>query len=395
MQITNYILRNMGTHILHSTQNFHAKNIPLGIFFLDENTIPCPGYVCISSYATLISQLEQGISCAECYIFLTQSPDSIGELPLLSNATCFKTDMEPIPLFNLLHSILHRMGTTSLTDSEEHETFAHFIHDVITMSSTRADDIYHRLQTLSHVNDQPYRILVFEFEADTLNIVEQETIFEKIRTLFPFSNSTYYFGRIITLCQHSPAKVDQLNMSDNTLNHLQQICEKHLAWCSISGYTQNWAMVRTQYLFAKSICSIGRYIRHDKHQRVFTVAEYNAYYVMDLYFQEFSRVHHHTNYIYMLAPGLSRLIRYDRDHNSNFRKILYHYLLNDRNLTKTAKDMYIHRNTAIYKIDKALQIIEDDLENPIIRQHFLWSCMLCEYCETVLNISPEHLVVRV
>ncbi len=51
--------------------------------------------------------------------------------------------------------------------------------------------------------------------------------------------------------------------------------------------------------------------------------------------------------------------------------------------------MYMHRNTILNKVNKALELVSDDIDNPVIRQHILMSLMLAHYCDTILDIPPE------
>ena len=67
---------------------------------------------------------------------------------------------------------------------------------------------------------------------------------------------------------------------------------------------------------------------------------------------------------------------------------MYAYLLNNCNYTKTAEVVGMHRNTVIYKLQKAEEIVDMDMDDPMLRQRLLWSCMVCEYCEKVLGIAP-------
>lgn len=67
-----------------------------------------------------------------------------------------------------------------------------------------------------------------------------------------------------------------------------------------------------------------------------------------------------------------RYLQYcDRKYSTEYARTLYCYLRNERNLVKTAKEMHIHRNTLVYRIQKIEELLPLDLENPDIRFRLL------------------------
>lgn len=60
---------------------------------------------------------------------------------------------------------------------------------------------------------------------------------------------------------------------------------------------------------------------------------------------------------------LAPLIEYDRKYNQNLVSTLREYLKNGQNLSKTAKDLYVHRNTMIKRIEKIEELLECSLKD--------------------------------
>ncbi|HCT92742.1 MAG TPA: hypothetical protein DF613_15385 [Lachnospiraceae bacterium] len=58
--------------------------------------------------------------------------------------------------------------------------------------------------------------------------------------------------------------------------------------------------------------------------------------------------------------------------------MLYIFLQNERNIAKTIRIMYIHRNTFLYRIRRIQQILGMDLELPRIRL-LLWNALQILY----------------
>lgn len=65
-----------------------------------------------------------------------------------------------------------------------------------------------------------------------------------------------------------------------------------------------------------------------------------------------------------IHPGVLRLARYDEEHRSNFLETTKKYLIYQSNAAECAKQMNLHRNSLIYRIEKASSIMEVSLDNP-------------------------------
>lgn len=65
-----------------------------------------------------------------------------------------------------------------------------------------------------------------------------------------------------------------------------------------------------------------------------------------------------------IHPGILLLAKYDREHHSNFLETIKNYLLYQSNAAECAKQMNLHRNSLIYRIDKACKIMGVSLDNP-------------------------------
>lgn len=72
-------------------------------------------------------------------------------------------------------------------------------------------------------------------------------------------------------------------------------------------------------------------------------------------------------------PALALLRNYDQEHHTEFYKTLQAYLKNERSLVRTAKELKLHRNSLLYRVKRLEELIETDLEDPMVRLHILLS----------------------
>ncbi|HQE06444.1 MAG TPA: helix-turn-helix domain-containing protein [Tepidanaerobacteraceae bacterium] len=66
---------------------------------------------------------------------------------------------------------------------------------------------------------------------------------------------------------------------------------------------------------------------------------------------------------YRVHPGLYRLIEYDKNNGTDYVKTLSVYLRNYKNLSQTAEDLFLHRNTILYRLKKIEEILQASLDN--------------------------------
>ena len=102
----------------------------------------------------------------------------------------------------------------------------------------------------------------------------------------------------------------------------------------------------------------------------------------DYYFQSIMNELSHSITLKTLChPGILKLWNYDQENVTDYIKCMKAYLVNGCNISQTGKDLFMHRNTLVYRLEKIKQILEMDIGKlPEIERMQLWfSCILCEY----------------
>jgi len=85
--------------------------------------------------------------------------------------------------------------------------------------------------------------------------------------------------------------------------------------------------------------------------------------------------------LYLCDAAVLTLTRYDRQFNSDLRDTLFVYLMRDRNISAAARDLHVHRNTVIYKLNQIKALIGDKADDPYVRHNLISSCMIIRYIE--------------
>ncbi len=71
---------------------------------------------------------------------------------------------------------------------------------------------------------------------------------------------------------------------------------------------------------------------------------------------------------------LPAIMEEDATRGTNDFRLLWTYLINERNATKTAQMMYVHRNTVLYRIERLQERFRIDLDDPNLREK-----LCCDY----------------
>ena len=85
--------------------------------------------------------------------------------------------------------------------------------------------------------------------------------------------------------------------------------------------------------------------------------------------------------VFLCHNGVLTLTRYDRAYQNNLRDVLFYYLMNDRSISRTSSQMYMHRNTLIYKVKQIEELLGESLDDPYTRHSLIFSCLLLRYRE--------------
>jgi len=80
-------------------------------------------------------------------------------------------------------------------------------------------------------------------------------------------------------------------------------------------------------------------------------------------------------------PGILSLWESGDESQRDLVLCLYHYFLNGKNISAVAEAMHIHRNTLIYRLSKAGEILNFDIKQPSAKQTFLLtiSCLIVQH----------------
>lgn len=262
--------------------------------------------------------------------------------------------------------------------------FAILLHDIIEQKIRTAPEISERLGALPYPARLRRRIGLIMFE-DRERAIPFDFIIARLREVFPEYNMAVFKGEIVILiCERD--RIFNVELDEQRIN---EIMAPYNGYMCIGHSTSDLTKVRTQYLLTRHALIVAKRLRlkRDANTRVFRYEQYTTYVLIDMFAHRFQEIHGNNDIIYLGHPAIVKITRFDRQHNNNLRDVLYYYLLNDRNLVKTAEAMHMHRNTVFYKINQIKELIGMDLEDGRLQQDFLLSCQIIRYFEDYMGES--------
>ena len=228
-----------------------------------------------------------------------------------------------------------------------------------------------------------YHTLVVSFEEREKAIPWNYAI-SQIEQIFPQSCITVYKNDIIILAK----KTSHNAKLEFDREKLMEILRFYDAYMAIGNYSKWLTSLHPIYVQTKATVRLGKVFRTNPDERIFYYEEVSIYHAIDLCADAVHNDYHSGNLIYLCHPALITIERYDKKYGTDLTETLYLYLNNNCNTAKTAKLMYIHRNTLYYKIKKIEELIGQSLENGMLRERLLFSFHVIEYEEKYRQEDP-------
>ena len=173
---------------------------------------------------------------------------------------------------------------------------------------------------------------------------------------------------------------------DNTIVHImtrkeriasiesdeEELLKQIELWNMIVGISREFTNpfhLREAYLEAMTALRLGQ--QYEK-GRCFTYDRYSIYHILESLPKGLDPVRFCNSKILTLQNA-------DQSEEKELLTTLHTYLRNAQNLTKTAEDLFIHRNTVRYRLNKCMDILQSELEDGEEIFSFLLSLKILEY----------------
>lgn len=215
---------------------------------------------------------------------------------------------------------------------------------------TQMDNIYMQMQWRQ---DQPLALHLLSFspayglEPDALCSYIYETLEKHITSELVFP----YQGQLLILAPLGPDGIQHL------FRHIQlNLLGKNYV-CGVSYPFQDLNTLRFAYFQARY--AVTRFTQEPQDPEA---DENRMAYYADWAFAGFlQHIKDNMEWKSFIVPELIQLYEMDREAGTEYYRTLFCFLLNNGRVDSTAKQLFIHRNTLKYRMDKILQVVTLDL----------------------------------
>lgn len=130
--------------------------------------------------------------------------------------------------------------------------------------------------------------------------------------------------------------------------------------------------LQNNILMSCSCCFENIFKAHSMYQKALLTIEAgktlypnsNFFHFEDMYFETILYILYKNNLLScFIIDGMEELEEYDRKKHTEFSQTLQEYLLCDKNIANLSKTLHIHRNTALYRLEKATEWLKTDLND--------------------------------
>ena len=174
-----------------------------------------------------------------------------------------------------------------------------------------------------------------------------------------------YQNHVLMLKAQSRRGVQTEEESQNWTERVTRLLMIHNAHCGVSSAFSHLKDIRTAYDQARSALESGMLLNPKEKSRIYFYRDYYLYHVLK---QVENNIPLHSLY----PRRLNQILEKDLKSGANNLKLLDAYLANNQSVTATARQMFMHRNSVIYRIRKIEEMLRIDLENhkDVVRMDF-------------------------
>jgi len=264
------------------------------------------------------------------------------------------------------------------------KAFQRFWEDVMERRLINRMEIRSALSNMPCAVQDFLRVVVISFKNNNIH-VPYNYFLSRLREFFPNANMAVYCKDIILLYSHKDRDFRPSLGGEEQIEQLTALLKRYDGFMMIGNGTHHAEAIASMYLLSKRTCELACLLRQDKTERIFFAEDYIIYSIIDLCAQRYLEAEHNEDILYLAHPAVAALTRYDRLHNTDLRDLLFHFLLYDGNVLKTASAMYMHRNTVNNKVNQIKKLTKLELDDPRLRQRLLLSCQIMRYYEIVMQ----------
>lgn len=299
------------------------------------------------------------------FAFISIGKTPIGSLSIFSGIEPMrKSRIDLMPDITRLLSIEMQKDSTVLLNKSSFYT--HLLTSLFDGETQMSVEFFQtRFALFGYVLKQYKYLFYIDFSQEFFDVSRTQSFAELFHQAMP--NNIYIVRNgNITLLSSSASGFDLPAMSDT----LQEIVEGTHIRIGISDIFENILTARTYLLQAQHAITTGLIMAPGD-----SVFSFDRYRMADLLTKVDDR---HILYSYRYPP-LMKVIDEDKRHRTNLAWTLYLYLKNPAEPAEVCKELFIHKNTLYYRLDKIRSLMGTDLKQAEVIMQIQFTFLLLRF----------------
>jgi len=248
------------------------------------------------------------------------------------------------------------------------ENKANWVDSLLSGNDVSTEIIFNYLYRFQWKLDDYFCVVTFTASSDLKIPIISILDIKQINEIFPDALVSVYEENIVIIIRCA----DKRQLHDKRKQQLEQFIKKDIMLrCGVSMVSNNFLHLRYYYAqskFAASKCKPAQ------NMSICFYEDYQSEHVLQT-------LSVGTDLRCFCHPGILALWESGNESQHDLIHCLYHYFLNGKNISATADAIHVHRNTLIYRLSKAEEILNIDIKQISPKQAFLFiiSCMIVQH----------------
>lgn len=322
-------------------------------------------------------RLEQQLNAADsthCCLFCVGEPESTPALPEHCNVVCFRAEASEISV--AAQRAVYAMRKKADTFAGRESLLGRLLEGKMQGDQNAAEIV----RGLGLKPNHRFCMLLVSFFGRVEEIPWDDAS-RQLSRILGGCPVTEYRGDLLALC---PVDSEEITLR-YPAEQLEQFLSRQGAYAVVSNSAMRPTAIRALYHQTRSVMRFGLALGKDENTRVFPYEKYAFYHIVELCADGYRTDLQIHNLVYLCHPSLGRVLRYDRSHGTNYTEILRKYLENNCNLSQTAREMFMHRNTMLNKLETVRELLGVSLNDPAVREQLQFSFHVVDYAEKILQ----------
>lgn len=223
-----------------------------------------------------------------------------------------------------------------------------------------------RAAVLGMKENMPYRLCLITFQEYT----QEQALYMRmrIRSICSRIIVSLYQKSLLLLFDWSKASFLEKEARAERWQKILQLLPVCNASAAFSSAFSRCTDVHYAYIQASVAMRYGKHFRPEQSSHYYR--DYYIYHMIDCYSQQLPLEKMYVQKLTLLMDA--------KDYKSSNLYLLRTYLIHERNISQTAKLLYMHRNSVIYRISRIRELLNVNLDDPDIRLRLLISFKILE-----------------